>query len=152
MAKEHRLESETKSRLSRARNSPRLSVFFDLFEAEEATELEARAKLLRGLERWLADRGRPPTEDARFLGVTHVRLSEIKRGRIGRFSVGLLFRLATRAGLHPQIVLGKEAYEPSTKRLGTLADFFADSPLRGSGLKAKRSRRKRRAGERHQLK
>jgi predicted XRE-type DNA-binding protein len=33
------------------------------------------------------------------------RVSEIKRGKISRFGVGLLFRLAARTGLHPQVEL-----------------------------------------------
>ena len=81
------------------------SVFFDLFEAEEAMELEVRATLLHGLERWLTDSGMTQTEAAKALGVTQARVSEIKRGKISRFSIDLLFRLAARAGLHPQVKL-----------------------------------------------
>ncbi len=43
------------------------SVFFDLFEAEEAMELEVRATLLHGLERWLTDSGMTQTEAAKAL-------------------------------------------------------------------------------------
>jgi predicted XRE-type DNA-binding protein len=81
------------------------SVFFDLFEAEEAIELEVRSTLLRGLEQWLAISGMTQTEAAKALGVTQARISEIKRGKISRFSIDLLFRLAARAGLHPKVRL-----------------------------------------------
>lgn len=81
------------------------SVFLDLFEAEEAIELEVRSTLLRGLEQWLAGCGMTQTEAARALGVTQARISDIKRGKIGRFSIDLLFRLAARAGLHPKVKL-----------------------------------------------
>jgi predicted XRE-type DNA-binding protein len=81
------------------------SVFFDLFEAEEATEIEVRATLLHGLERWLTDSEMTQTEAAKALGVTQARVSEMKRGKISRFSIDLLFRLAARAGLHPQVKL-----------------------------------------------
>lgn len=81
------------------------SVFFDLFEAEEAMELEVRSTLLHGLEHWLASSGMTQTEAAKALGVTQARISEIKRGRISRFSIDLLFRLAARAGLNPQVKL-----------------------------------------------
>lgn len=85
--------------------SPGRSVFFDLFEAEEATELEVRATLLHGLEQWLANSGLTQTEAAKALGVTQARISDIKRGKISRFSIDLLFRLAARAGLHPRVKL-----------------------------------------------
>lgn len=81
------------------------SVFFDLFEAEEAMELEVRAKLLHGLEQWLTGSGMTQTEAAKALGVTQARISDIKRGKISRFSIDLLFRLAARAGLRPQVKL-----------------------------------------------
>jgi predicted XRE-type DNA-binding protein len=81
------------------------SVFFDLFEAEEAMELEVRATLLHGLEQWLASSGMTQTEAAQALGVTQARISEIKRAKISRFSIDLLFRLAARAGLHPKVKL-----------------------------------------------
>ena len=79
------------------------SVFFDLFEPEEAMELEARSTLLQGLGRWLTDSGMTQGEAAKALGVTQTRVSEIKRGKIGRFKIELLFRLAAKAGLHPQV-------------------------------------------------
>lgn len=41
----------------------------------------------------------------------------------------------TRKGRTAAIVVGAEEWQRKTKRVGTLADFFANSPLRGSGLK-----------------
>jgi len=79
------------------------SVFHDLFDAEEAVELEVRATLLRGLEQWLAGSGMTQTQAAKVLGVTQARVSDIKRGKIGQFSLDLLFRLAARAGLQPTV-------------------------------------------------
>ena len=76
-------------------------MFSDLFEPEEAMELRVRSTLLRGLEQWLASCGMTRTEAAKALGVTQPRISEIKRGRLSRFSIDFLFRLAARAGLHP---------------------------------------------------
>jgi predicted XRE-type DNA-binding protein len=81
------------------------SVFRDLFDAEEAMELEVRATLLHGLEQWLVASGMTQTEAAQALGVTQARISEIKRGKISRFSIDLLFRLAARAGLQPTVKL-----------------------------------------------
>jgi predicted XRE-type DNA-binding protein len=81
------------------------SVFRDLFAEEEAVELEIRATLLRGLERWLADSEMTQTDAAKALGVTQARVSDLKRGKISQFSLSLLIRLAARAGLHPTVRL-----------------------------------------------
>jgi predicted XRE-type DNA-binding protein len=77
----------------------------DLFPPEEAVDLECRATLLRGLEKWLAVSDLTQTEAAKTLGVTQARISDLKRGKISQFSLGLLVRLATRAGLKPIITL-----------------------------------------------
>jgi predicted XRE-type DNA-binding protein len=81
------------------------SVFRDLFPEAEAEELEIRAELLRGLNRWLSDSDLTQVEAAKELGVTQARISDIKRGKINRFSMDLLVRLASRAGLHPKLRL-----------------------------------------------
>lgn len=83
----------------------RRSVFRDLFPEAEAEELEIRAELLRGLNRWLADTEMTQVEAAEELGVTQARVSDIKRGKINQFSMDLLVRLAARAGLHPKLKL-----------------------------------------------
>ena len=46
----------------------------------------------------------------------------------------------TRNGRRTAIVVSVEEWERRTSREGTLADFFAASPLRGSGLRLERSR------------
>jgi len=45
------------------------------------------------------------TEAAKVLGMTQARVSDLKRGKINRFSMGLLVRLAARAGLKPKLKL-----------------------------------------------
>ncbi len=60
----------TANRRERNKHGPRnvtpagQSVFHDLFPAEQAAELEIRAALLRGLERWLISAGRTQTDAA----------------------------------------------------------------------------------------
>ena len=44
----------------------------------------------------------------------------------------------TRKGRTAAVVVGAEEWQRKTKRVGSLADFFAASPLRGSGLKVRR--------------
>lgn len=46
----------------------------------------------------------------------------------------------TRHGRTAVVVVDAEEWKRKTKRVGTLADFFANSPLRGSGLKIRRPR------------
>ncbi|HZF28785.1 MAG TPA: helix-turn-helix transcriptional regulator [Gammaproteobacteria bacterium] len=81
------------------------SVFRELFSEAAAEELEIRAELLRGLNRWLSGKDLTQVEAAKELGVTQARISDIKRGKINQFSMDLLVRLAARAGLHPRLKL-----------------------------------------------
>jgi prevent-host-death family protein len=46
----------------------------------------------------------------------------------------------TRNGRRTAVVVSAEEWERKTHRSGTLADFFAGSPLRGSGLNVRRSK------------
>ncbi len=47
----------------------------------------------------------------------------------------------TRKGRTAAVVVGAEEWQRKTKRVGNLAEFFAASPLRGSGLKILKLRR-----------
>ena len=93
-----------KKKISLTRDSPR-GVFHDLFDPDEAAELTMRAELLRGLQAWLVESESSQTAAAKKLGVTQARISEIKHGKIGSFSLDLLVRLAARAGLRPELRL-----------------------------------------------
>ena len=46
----------------------------------------------------------------------------------------------TRNGRTAVVIVGVEEWQRKTKRVGTLAEFFAASPLRGSGVKPDRKR------------
>jgi predicted XRE-type DNA-binding protein len=81
------------------------SVLYDLFPAEKAAEMEMRAQLLMGLGQWLEKSRMTQAEAAKVLGVTQARVSDLKRGKITRFSMDLLVRLAARAGLKPTLNL-----------------------------------------------
>jgi predicted XRE-type DNA-binding protein len=80
-------------------------VFYDLFDEDQAAELTMRSELLRALQAWLAESGSTQTAAAAELGITQARVSDIKRGKIESFSLDLLVRLASRAGLRPRIKL-----------------------------------------------
>jgi prevent-host-death family protein len=47
-------------------------------------------------------------------------------------------QVITRNGRKTVVVVSAEEWEKKTKRKGTLVEFFANSPLRGSGLKIER--------------
>jgi prevent-host-death family protein len=49
-------------------------------------------------------------------------------------------QVVTRSGRKSAVVVSAEEWERKTKRVGNLAEFFASSPLRGSGLRVKRSK------------
>lgn len=51
----------------------------------------------------------------------------------------------TRNGRSAAVVVSAEEWERKTKRSGNLAEFFAASPLRGSGLTAARAKDRPRA-------
>jgi prevent-host-death family protein len=51
----------------------------------------------------------------------------------------------TRHGRTAAVIVSVEEWERKTKRSGNLAEFFAASPLRGSGLVVERSKDKARA-------
>jgi prevent-host-death family protein len=46
----------------------------------------------------------------------------------------------TRNGRRAVVVVSADEWERKTKRKGNLAEFFAASPLRGSGLRIRRSK------------
>lgn len=85
------------------------SVFYDLFPEEEAAELEIRSELLIAIHKWLDASGLTQVAAAEKLGVTQARISDMKRGKIDKFSIAQLIRLAARAGLQPRIRLAKAA-------------------------------------------
>jgi predicted XRE-type DNA-binding protein len=82
-----------------------LSVFQDLYAPDQAAEMEMRAQLLSALADQLQTSRLTQVRAAKLLGVTPARISELKRGRISRFSLDLLVRLAARAGLRPKLKL-----------------------------------------------
>jgi predicted XRE-type DNA-binding protein len=59
------------------------------------------------LERWLKKSKLTRAQAAKALRITEARVSDIKRGKIGQFSLDMLVRLASRAGLKPKLKLAK---------------------------------------------
>lgn len=46
----------------------------------------------------------------------------------------------TRNGRTTAVIVGAEEWQRKTRRVGNLAEFFAASPLRGSGLRLRRKK------------
>jgi prevent-host-death family protein len=49
-------------------------------------------------------------------------------------------QVVTRSGRKSVVIVSAEEWERKTRRVGNLAEFFATSPLRGSGARVKRSK------------
>jgi predicted XRE-type DNA-binding protein len=80
------------------------NVFRDLgFPAEEAENLRVRADLMIALSRLIKARGLTQAAAARLFGVSQPRVSDLVRGKIGRFSVDTLIAMLGNAGVHVEI-------------------------------------------------
>jgi len=71
------------------------------------------------------------------LAEAKARLSEVVDEALARGP-----QTITRHGRKAAVVVAAEEWERKTRRVGTLAEFFAASPLRGSGLKLRRRKDK----------
>jgi prevent-host-death family protein len=56
-------------------------------------------------------------------------------------------QIVTRSGRKSVVVVSAEEWERKTKRVGNLAEFFASSPLRGSGARVTRRKGGLRKGD-----
>ena len=75
------------------------NVFRDLgFSEEESASLLVRADLMIAITRIIDKRGWTPAEAAGALGVKQPRISELRKGKIEKFSVDLLLRYLARLG------------------------------------------------------
>ena len=80
------------------------NVFKDLgFDAEEAENLRVRSALMIELAKIIKRRHLTQAEAAELLGVTQPRISDLTRGKIGRFSVDSLIGLLGRAGMRVDV-------------------------------------------------
>ncbi|MEQ1690605.1 MAG: XRE family transcriptional regulator [Gemmatimonas sp.] len=69
------------------------------FTAADAAPLRLRAALLQELTDWLDTSYRPRTEWAVRLGIAPARLSDLRHGKLDRFSLDMLVALLHRAGV-----------------------------------------------------
>lgn len=84
------------------------NVFRDLgFEPEEAEHLRVRAELMLELTKILEARGLTQAAAAKLFGVSQPRVSDLVRGKIGRFSIDGLVEMLGRAGVHVSLEVKK---------------------------------------------
>ncbi|WP_153099615.1 helix-turn-helix domain-containing protein [Paraburkholderia hayleyella] len=82
------------------------NVFADLgFSAEESALLQLRADLMASLRQAIEARSWTQAQAASILGISQPRVSDLMRGKWGKFSLDMLVTLAVRAGLHPRVAL-----------------------------------------------
>lgn len=82
------------------------NIFADLgFPPEEAENLKVRAKLMSELRDLIADVTQ--VEAARLLGVTQPRVSDLKRGKIGLFTIDALVNMLAHAGIKMRVTLSR---------------------------------------------
>ena len=81
-------------------------VFYDLFDEEQAAELVMRAQIVKALQSWLDASDESQTALGKRLGIDKSRVSEVKHGKVEKFSLDKLVHLAQRAGLKPKLRVG----------------------------------------------
>lgn len=91
-----------------------VQTFDDVFDAladtpAEAANLKARAELLSALRARVASWGVSQNAAAARLGVTRPRLSDLMRGKLGKFSLDALVNLTAAAGLTLEIRISEAA-------------------------------------------
>lgn len=76
------------------------NVFLDVgFPPEEAAHLLIRTDLMIELNRVLAARALTQTRAAKLLGVSQPRVSALRRGKVGQFSIDALVEMLARLGV-----------------------------------------------------
>ncbi|MDT0496350.1 helix-turn-helix transcriptional regulator [Algiphilus sp. W345] len=81
-----------------------MSVWHHLYSPEEAALMESRAELMAVLQKRVKGWRVTQIEAAARLGVTQPRLSDLVNGRLSKFSLDALHKMASRSGLAPVIV------------------------------------------------
>lgn len=79
------------------------SVFYDLFETEEAANLQVRAQLMIELTKVLKEQFSTQALAAEALGVSQARVSDLYRGKIEKFTVDMLVNMLSKVGRQIEI-------------------------------------------------
>jgi predicted XRE-type DNA-binding protein len=89
----------------------RFDSVWDALEASPATSanMKARAELMVALTETIDGWGASQAAAAKRLGITQPRLNDLLRGRITKFSLDALMKLAPRAGLAVRVKIMRPA-------------------------------------------
>lgn len=80
------------------------NVFADLgFDPVEAEIMKLRTEFMIRTAQRIKEQGLTQVEAAKQLKITQPRVSRLLKGNAEDFSLDMLYTLATRAGLHPQV-------------------------------------------------
>jgi predicted XRE-type DNA-binding protein len=86
------------------------NVFADLgFPPEEAAKLLLRSQLIVRLSTIIKQRKLTQARAAKLFGVSQPRISDLVRGKIGKFSVDILIEMLHRAGMDVRITVHPKA-------------------------------------------
>ena len=77
------------------------NVFADLgFSPEEVSKLKIKAQLMCQLSEWIKEKQLKQEEASHLLHVTRPRVSDIMRGKAGKFTIDALVDMLERTGKH----------------------------------------------------
>jgi len=80
------------------------NVFADLgFPAEQAENLKIRARLMDRLRAIIDERDLTQAAAGALFGVSQPRISDLRRGKIGLFTIDALINMLAHAGIHVRI-------------------------------------------------
>lgn len=84
--------------------SPSGNVFADLgFSKEEAEMLKICSSLMMAIQDVIDERELSPAQAAKLFGVTQARIRQLLRGKISEFTIDLLVRMLTHAGMQVEV-------------------------------------------------
>ena len=92
-------------------NEQRFDRVWDAIESSpaDAANMKARADLMIAIRDAVNDWKLTQSEAAQRLGVTQPRMNDLVRGRINKFSLDALVKLAAQAGLRVRVEVGRPA-------------------------------------------
>ena len=75
------------------------NVFADLgFNADEAANLQLRSRLMIEVDKALAEKEMTQQAAAEMLGISQPRISDLRRGKVEKFTIDTLVNILTRLG------------------------------------------------------
>jgi predicted XRE-type DNA-binding protein len=83
-------------------------------------EALAKAEIARQVNRLLSERGMSQVQAGALLGIAQPRVSDLARGRLGKFSLGKLLQFARLAGIDVEIRM-RPSSKPGLKVRGRAA-------------------------------